>query len=131
MFVFLMKKTYLKSNLSLFLIFYAIIFVPLIVLADIPDNSPAANNILTPDTWFNALKKNITIPLLASDKTIIQSTPEEALQSISPQLKEINQNIKDSVGIDFAKFVAWIARALTVFFQIIINTLQSVSNALK
>lgn len=126
---FLMKKSYLKVNFLLFLALYTIIFVPLIVLANTPTSYPT-NNILTPDAWFNALKKNITIPL-APDKTVIPPTPEEALQSISPQLKEINQNIKDSIGIDFAKFVAWIARALTIFFQIIINILQSVSNSLK
>lgn len=83
---------------------------------------------LNPDSWFDAVKKNITIPLSKNQEVKIPS-PQEALKGISPQLQEINKGVKEEAGVDLAKLIGWLARALKVFFQIIVNLLEAVANS--
>ncbi len=87
-------------------------------------------DLLNPDTWFKALKENITIPI-SKDQQVKVPTPEQALKDASPKLQEVNKGVKDETGIDFAKFIGWFARVLKVFFQIIVNLLEQVSESLK
>lgn len=84
---------------------------------------------LKPETWFGVLKKNITIPVL--DEKITVPTPAEALEGASSTLRDINKDIKEEVGIDFAKFFGWFARVLKTFFQVIVNLIETISKTLS
>lgn len=95
-----------------------------------PEFAATVGELLNPDTWFKALKENITIPI-SKDQEVKIPTPEEALKEASPQLQEVNKGVREEVGIDFAKFIGWFAKVLKVFFQIIVSLLEQVSNALK
>ncbi len=88
-----------------------------------------AGDLLNPDKWFEALKKNITIPI-SKDREIKLLTPEETLQEVSPRLQEINTGVQEETGVDLAKFIKWFAEVLKVFFQILVNILEQVSEAL-
>ncbi len=85
--------------------------------------------LLNPDKWFEVFKKNITFPI-TKDTEVKVPTPEEALQGASSTLRDINKDIRDEVGIDFAKFFGWFAKVLKVFFQIIINIIETISKTL-
>lgn len=87
-------------------------------------------DLLNPDTWFKALKENITIPI-SKDQEVKVPTPEQALKEASPKLQEVNKGVKEQTGVDLAKFIGWSAGVLKVFFQVIVNMLEQVSNALK
>lgn len=87
-------------------------------------------DLLNPDTWFKALKENITIPI-SKDQEVKVPTPEQALKEASPKLQEVNQGVKEQTGIDLAKFIGWFANVLKVFFQIIVDLLERVSEALR
>ncbi len=85
--------------------------------------------IINPDRWFDTLKQNITIPVSGQENLNIP-IPQEALKSASPKLAEINKEIQEEVGIDFAKFFGWLAKILKIFFQFIISLIESLSKAL-
>lgn len=85
--------------------------------------------LLNPDKWFEILKKNITFPITRGTEIKVP-TPEEALEGASSTLRDINKDIREEVGIDFAKFFGWFAKVLKVFFQIIINLLETLSKTL-
>jgi len=89
-----------------------------------------AGEILNPDKWFEVFKKSITFPI-TKDTEIKVPTPKEALEGASSTLRDINKDIQNEVGIDFAKFFGWFAKVLKIFFQIIVDLLEQVSNALK
>lgn len=105
-------------------------FVAFGVAEDKKEFAATVGELLNPDAWFKALKENITIPI-SKDQEVKIPTPEEALKEASPQLQEVNRGVKEEVGIDFAKFIGWFAKVLKVFFQIIVNLLEQVSEALK
>lgn len=122
-----------KKLLAAYLFAVVLALAPLASLgvADTGKNFAATvGELLNPDTWFKALKQNITIPL-SKDQEVKIPTPEEALKEASPKLQEVNKEIREEVGIDFAKFIGWFARVLKVFFQIIVDLLEQVSDALK
>ncbi len=87
---------------------------------------------LNPDKIFEALKENITIPLpnTSIDNTPVPS-PEQALEKASPKLREVNQEVQNETGIDFAKLIGWFAKVLRVFFLTIVNILETVAQALE
>lgn len=85
--------------------------------------------LLNPDKWFEILKKNISFPITKDTKVKVP-TPEEALDEASSTLRDINKDIREEVGIDFAKFFGWFAKILKVFFQIIVNLLETISKTL-
>lgn len=87
-------------------------------------------DLINPDKWFNALKQNITIPL-SKDQEVKIPTTSDVLKEASPKLKEINIGVKEETGIDLSKFLSWLAKILKVFFQIIVNLLEKVSETLK
>lgn len=105
-------------------------FVAFGVAEERKEFAATVGELLNPDTWFKALKENITIPI-SKDQEVKIPTPEEALKEASPQLQEVNKGVREEVGIDFAKFIGWFAKVLKVFFQIIVDLLEQVSNALK
>lgn len=105
-------------------------FVAFGVAEDKKEFAATVGELLNPDAWFKALKENITIPI-SKDQEVKIPTPEEALKEASPQLQEVNRGVKEEIGIDFAKFIGWFAKVLKVFFQIIVNLLEQVSEALK
>lgn len=105
-------------------------FVAFGVVEERKEFAATVGELLNPDTWFKALKENITIPI-SKDQEVKIPTPEEALKEASPQLQEVNKGVREEVGIDFAKFIGWFAKVLKVFFQIIVNLLEQVSQALK
>ncbi len=92
--------------------------------------SSKTSSVLDPDTWFNAVKKNITVPVSTSSSIDVPS-PEKALKDVSPKLKEINEGVREEIGVDFAKLIGWFAKVLGVVFQIVVNVLQAVAGALK
>lgn len=90
----------------------------------------STRDLLDPDKWFDALKRNITIPIpLSSDQQIIIPTPEEALQKTSPKFQEINRGVREETGLDLAKFIGWFAKVLKVFFQIVVDLLETVARS--
>ncbi len=84
---------------------------------------------LDPNRWFDALKQNITIPL-GKDQEISLPTPEKALGDASPKLQEVNREVREETGIDFAKFIGWTAKILGAFFNFVVELLERVSGAL-
>lgn len=95
--------------------------------------TPSVRDLLNPDSWFRALKQNITIPISEDQliKPITLPKPEETLQEVSPTLQQVNKDVREETGIDFAKFIGWFAGVLKVLFQIIVNILEAVSKAMK
>lgn len=85
--------------------------------------------LLNPDKWFEILKKNISFPITKKTEVKVP-TPEEALDEASSTLRDINKDIREEVGIDFAKFFGWFAKVLKVFFQIIVNLFEAMSKTL-
>ena len=85
--------------------------------------------LLKPETWFEVLKKNITIPVL--DEEVTLPTPAQTLEGASSTLRDINKDIKEEVGIDFAKFFGWFAKVLKAFFQVIIGLIETISQTLS
>ena len=85
--------------------------------------------LLSPERLFDALKKNITIPVPFGEGVEVP-TPEKIFQDASPKLKEINRDIREEAGIDFAKFIGWAARVLKTFFAVVIDLMEKVSGAL-
>jgi hypothetical protein len=129
------KAIYLSGIVVLAVAASPFIFAEAEVNAD-KEFAGIAADILNPDKLFEALKKNITIPTSpALEKTegdsITLPTPKEALKDASPKLQEVNKDIKDETGIDFAKFIAWFARVLKVFFLTVVDLLETVSGALQ
>lgn len=96
-----------------------------------------AANILNPDKLFEAIKKNITIPISPPNQEgqagedIKLPTPKETLKEASPKLQEVNLDVKAETGIDFAKFIGWFAKVLKVFFLTIVDLLEAVSTAMQ
>lgn len=107
------------------------IFSARVCLATNPEPQFAASvgEFLKPETWFGVLKKNITLPVL--DEKITVPTPAQALEDASSTLRDINKDIKEEVGIDFAKFFGWFARVLKAFFQVIVNLIETISKTLS
>src|SRR3989338_8998869 len=91
----------------------------------------AGNNILNPDTLFDALRRNITIQLPNSSTTVELPTPEQALSQSSTTLRGYSSDIKEETGIDLPKFIGWFAKMLTLFFRVIVDLLESVSRTLS
>ena len=93
-----------------------------------------AADFLNPDKLFEALKKNITIPIPGAASTaekIEVPTPGQALEKASPKLQEVNQEVREETGIDLAKFIGWFAKILKVFFLTVVDLLEMVSQALQ
>jgi len=124
------KKNFL---LIIYLLPAMLILAPTLSLASAhPQYELAATvgDLLNPNKWFEALKKNITFPI-SKEQEVKIPRPEEALKEAAPKLKEVNQQVKEETGIDFAKFIGWSAKVLKAFFQVIINLLEQVSQALS
>ncbi len=122
-----------KKLLAVYLFAVMLALAPFVSFGVIDTRKNFASTVgelLNPDTWFKALKENITIPI-SKDQEVKIPTPEEALKEASPKLQEVNREVREEVGIDFAKFIGWFAKVLKVFFQIIVNVLEQVANALK
>ena len=95
-----------------------------------------AAEILNPDKLFEALKKNITIPTTpvlekVEGESVVIPSPEKALKEASPKLQEVNKDIKEETGVDFAKLIGWFASVLKVFFLTVVNLLETVSQAMQ
>lgn len=95
-----------------------------------------ASEILNPDKLFESLKKNITIPAApilekAAGETSALPSPEKAIKDASPKLQEVNKDVKEETGVDFAKLIGWFARVLKVFFLTVVNLLETVSQAMQ
>ena len=88
----------------------------------------STGDLLNPDKWFEILKRNITIPI-SQDNVVNIPTPEESLRQSAPQLKEIGRGVKEETGIDLAKFIGWFAKVLKVFFQVVVNLLETVAKS--
>lgn len=88
----------------------------------------STRDLLNPERWFEALKRNITIPI-SQDQIVNIPTPEEALRQTSPQLKEIGRGVKEETGIDLPKFIGWFAKVLKIFFQVIVDLLETVARS--
>lgn len=88
----------------------------------------STRDLLNPDKWFEILKRNITVPI-SKEQIIKIPTPEESLKQTSPQLKEINRGVREETGIDLAKFIGWFAKVLKVFFQVIVDLLETVAKS--
>lgn len=113
---------YLLGILTLF-----VVFTPL-------PPAEAQVNFLNPDKLFEALKKNITLPIPSATSTadkIEVPSPGQALEKASPKLQEVNRSVREETGIDLAKFIGWFAKMLKVFFLTIVDILEKVSSALK
>lgn len=95
----------------------------------------AAAEFLKPDAWLNAFKKGVTIQIPAIGTTSLQEielpTPEEALKQASPKLQEINIDVREETGIDFAKFFGWLAKVFQTFASVFIGLLETASESLK
>lgn len=91
----------------------------------------AGNNILNPDTLFDALRRNITIQIPNSSTTVELPTPEQALSQSSTTLRGYSSDIKEETGVDLPKFIGWFAKMLTLFFRVIVDLLESVSRTLS
>jgi len=84
------------------------------------------NTLLDPRYWLGAIQNSITIPSLEN-----WMTPEKALGTISPKLQEINKGVKETAGIDLAKFIGWVAHIIQVVFQTIVNFLKTTAGSLQ
>lgn len=111
------------------LVAVSVLAAPCVGLASGLQYAGAAADLLNPDNLFDILKRNITIPINTEQKIEIL-TPEQALEKSSPQLQEVNQDVKAETGIDLAKFISWFAGMLKLVFQIIVDLLDNVSKAL-
>lgn len=124
----------MKRSYSLIFILSVLFLAPPAVLGNEPEYGFAATvtlgEILNPDKWFEAFKKNITLPLSTSTEIKIPTT-EDVLDRASTTLRGINEDIREEVGIDFGKFVGWSARVLKLFFQVITNILEQVAKYLE
>lgn len=94
-----------------------------------------AADILNPDKLFEALKKNITIPAAPISEKIGDKTdlpnPKETLKEASPKLQEVNKDVKEETGVDFAKLIGWFAKVLKVFFLTVVDLLETVSTSMQ
>lgn len=93
---------------------------------------------LNPDKLFKELKKNVTIPIFQEGSEIKVSTTSlkvpttsDVLKEASPKLKEINTDVREETGIDLSKFLSWFVKILKIFFQLVVDILEKVSQALK
>lgn len=103
------------------------VFVPL-------SSARAQVNFLNPDKLFEALKKNITIPIPSATSSVEEievPSPGQALEKASPKLQEVNRDVREETGIDLAKFIGWFAKILKVFFLTIVDLLEKVSGSLR
>jgi len=125
-----------KTIILVYSIAVTIPLLPFIVFGakagDWPKEYAAAvstGDLLNPDKWFEVLKRNITIPI-SQKQTVKIPTPEEALRQTSPQLREISRGVREETGIDLAKFIGWFAKVLKVFFQVVVDLLETVARSL-
>ena len=88
----------------------------------------STRELLNPDKWFEVLKRNITIPI-SKEQVIKIPTPEESLKQSAPKLKEIGRGVKEETGVDLAKFIGWFAKVLRLFFQIVVDLLDTVAKS--
>ena len=88
----------------------------------------STRDLLNPDKWFEVLKRNITIPI-SKEQVIKIPTPEESLKQSAPKLKEIGRGVKEETGVDLAKFIGWFAKVLRLFFQIVVDLLDTVAKS--
>lgn len=88
-----------------------------------------AGDFLRPEEIFRMLRENMTIPIPFGQEIEIKP-PQEAVQEISPQLKGFNKEVREEVGIDFAKLTSWFARVLRYIFDGVINIFEGLSQAL-
>lgn len=112
---------------------YNILFLmifPFVGFAAVPGAAAETSSLLNPDKLFEAIKKNITIPLPAGQKVEIPK-PEDALKNASPKLQEVNKDVKEETGIDLGKFISWMAKVLKLFFRFVVDILEAVANALS
>lgn len=116
-------------------------FLPLFPLSaesimDYRDFGGAVIDVVNPLSWFDLLgriEKNFLkqVPNVPGIEGIELPTPEEALKRVSPKLKEINVNVHEETGVDFAKFLGWLARVLRSFASVFIGLLETVSESLN
>lgn len=93
-----------------------------------------AADLLNPDKLFEALKRNITIPIPSATSTVDNievPSPGQALEKASPKLQEVNQDVREETGIDLAKFIGWFAKVLKVFFLTLVDLLEKVAQTLQ
>lgn len=83
--------------------------------------SASGADFFSPQTWFKILQQNITIPTFEEEPENPSSTIAGGISMFGPQLKEINEKIKNKTGIDFIKF-------FTLISEIIISLLQKISD---
>lgn len=107
----------------------SVLVVPCVGLASGPQYAGATADLLNPGNLFDILKRNITIPI-NTEQNIEILTPEQALEKSSPQLQEVNKDVKTETGIDLAKFISWFAGMLKLVFQIVVDLLDNVAKSL-
>lgn len=94
--------------------------------------SPVRTDFLNPDVLYKILKENVSIPLPEHrEGPIVLPAPEQALQNASSSLRHFNKGVREKTGINLGKFIAWFAKILKVFFQIIVDFLDIVARSLE
>jgi hypothetical protein len=86
---------------------------------------------LTPEQLFKSLKDNVTVPFDVSEIKEGLPTPDEALEKITPKLKELGRGVEEEAGIDVPKFLSWLAGILQWLFRIIVDALQSLAEVFE
>lgn len=133
---YLWYNRYMKRNFPAFLAVFLLFPVVAAHGAGSYDGfAGAVAEFLKPDAWLNAFKKGVTIQIPAIGTTSLQEielpTPEEALKQASPKLQEINIDVREEIGIDFAKFFGWLAKVFQTLASVFIGLLETVSESLK
>lgn len=87
------------------------------------------SDFFSPERLFDSFKRNITIPVPFGGKIELPQ-PQRALEDAAPKLREINRDIREETGIDFAKFIGWAAEMLRIFFAVVVNLMEKVAGSL-
>lgn len=122
--------------MALYVLVFVLMAVPTLAAAESTAYAGSAADLLNPDKLFDALKKNITIPIPAFEEgekgqDVQVPTAKETLEKVSPELQEVNKGIREETGVDFAKFISWSAKILKLFFQTVVDLLETVSKAMQ
>lgn len=119
----------IQIKIKMYMLFLMIF--PLASFAAAPGAATETGSLLNPDKLFEAIKKNITIPLPTGQQKVEIPKPEDALKNASPKLQEVNKDVKEETGIDLGKFISWMAKVLKLFFRFVVDILEAVANALN
>lgn len=91
--------------------------------------STSGVDFFNPQIWFKILRQNIAVPTFFEEELGSPSpTAVTAVQSMfGPQIKELNEKIKNRTGIDFIKFFSWISGVITSLFHYITALLSNIN----